>query len=320
MPGIAVVSNPRSGRNRRNPQLVERLAYVLGDSGVVAQPRDLDDLEDSIRELRERDIDIVCVNGGDGTLHKVLSALVVVYGDGATGDALRSVRLPRVAILKGGTVNTMARNIGQKTGGDTMLGHVVSAWHAGRPLRTVERTAMVVNGTSAGFLFGTGVLYRFMRMYEEGSRPTPWKAVKLVTQVCLSTAVGGELASRVFAPDEAQVSLDGRSWEPSAYASIAVGTMDDLGLGFKLFHSASRHVDHLHALGFACPPMSILKRFHRIPMGRPLDQPGIIDLIGQQLIIEGPAAQGFMMDGDFVIGGQRLVVEAGPRVRFVLAS
>lgn len=318
MPGIAVVSNPRSGRNRRNPQLIERLAYVLGDSGVVAQPRDLDHLEDTVRAFRARDIDIVCVNGGDGTLHKVLSALVVVYGDGATGDELRAVRLPRVAILKTGTVNTMARNIGQKTGGDAMLGHIVAAWHAGRPLRTVERTVMVVNGTSAGFLFGTGVLFRFMRMYEEGARPTPWKAVKLVTRVCLSTAVGGQLAARVFEPDDARASLDGRLWDPTAYASIAVGTMDDLGLGFKLFHAASRHPDHLHALGFSCPPMTVLKRFHRIPMGRPLDQPGIIDQVGQRLVIEGPAAQGFMMDGDFVIGGQQLVVEAGPRVRFVV--
>lgn len=318
MPGIAVVSNPRSGKNRRNPQLVDRLTYVLGDSGVVAQPRDLDHLEDTVREFRERDIDIVCVNGGDGTLHKVLSALVVVYGDGATGDDLRTVRLPCVAILKGGTLNTMARNIGQKTGGDAMLGRIVSAWHGRQPLRTVERTATVVNNTHAGFLFGTGVLYRFMRMYEEGAQPTPWKAIKLVTKVCLSTAVGGPLAREVFALDEARVTLDGRDWKPSGYAAIAVGTMADLGLGWKLFHAASDHPDHFHALGFACPPMTVLKRLYRIPLGRPLDQPGIIDRVGQRLVIEGPAAQGFMMDGDFVIGGQQLVVEAGPRLRFVV--
>ena len=318
MPGIAVVSNPKSGKNRRDPALVERLAYVLGDSGEVAEPQSLDHLEAAMRSFRAQGVDAVCVNGGDGTLHKVLSALVVVYGEGATGAALRSLELPYVVILKGGTLNTMARNIGQDLGGDALLGRVVQAWHAGRPFQTVERTAMVVNGAHAGFLFGTGVLYRFMRMYEEGSPPSPWKALGLVARVCGSTAVGGALAQRVFAPDPATVSLDGAPWAPPAYAAIAVGTMDDLGLGFKLFHRASANPGQLHVLGFHCPPMSVLSRFHRIPFGRPLEQPDITDALGQRLVIGGPAAQGFMMDGDFVDGTEELVVEAGPTVRFVV--
>ncbi len=318
MSGIAIISNPRSGKNRRDPELVERLAYVLGDSGEVAQPRDLDHLEDAVRGFRDRGVDVVCVNGGDGTLHKVLSALVVVYGDGAEGDDLRAVTLPRVAILKGGTLDTMASNIGQKLGSDALLGRVVKKWHAGEPFQTVERTVMVVNGRHAGFLFGTGVLFRFMKMYEEGAPPGPWKALKLVAQVCGSTAVGGGLARRLFAPDDASVSLDGQVWGPPAYASIAVGTMDDIGLGFKVFHRASQNPGQLHVLGFHCPPMSILKRFHRIPLGRPLDQPDITDVLGQRLSIGGDAGRGFMMDGDFVEGTQALVVEAGPTVRFVV--
>lgn len=318
MPGIAVVSNPRSGKNRRDPALVERLAYVLGEAGEVAQPQSIDHLHDAVRGFRDRDVDVVCVNGGDGTLHKVLSALVVVYGDGARGDDLRTLQLPAVAILKGGTLNTMASNIGQKLGGDALLGRVVQAWHAGQAFETVERTVMVVNGAHAGFLFGTGVLYRFMKMYEDGAQPTPWKAVKLVAQVCASTAVGGALSKRVFAPDSAEVTLDGTPWTPRSYASIAVGTMDDIGLGFKLFHNASRNPGHLHVLGFHCPPMSVLTRFHRIPMGQPLGQPDIIDTLGKRLVIRGDAGQGFMMDGDFVDHTTELVVEAGPTVRFVV--
>lgn len=318
MPGVAVVSNPRSGKNRRDPALVERLAYVLGDSGEVAQPQSLDHLEDTIRRFKERGIDVICVNGGDGTLHKVLSALVVVYGEGATGEALQKVQLPRVAILKGGTLNTMASNIGQKLGGDALVGRIVQAWHAGRSLETVERTVMVVNGRHAGFLFGTGVLFRFMKMYEEGAPAGPWKALKLVARVCLSTAFGTDLSKRLFAPDAAEVSLDGEAWVPPAYASIAAGTMDDIGLGFKVFYRASRNPGRLHVLGFHCPPMSVLSRFHRIPLGRGLDQPDITDTLGARLVIGGEAGKGFMMDGDFVEGTDRLVVEAGPTVRFVV--
>lgn len=135
MGGIAVISNPRSGVNRRNPELLKRLAYVLGDKGELAQPPDLDHLEETVRSLRERDIDILCVNGGDGTLHKVLSALVRVYGDGLSGEALTRVRLPYIAILKAGTVNTISRNIGLRMRARPFLGTIVDAWHADAPLQ-----------------------------------------------------------------------------------------------------------------------------------------------------------------------------------------
>ena len=318
MPGIAVVSNPRSGRNRRSPVLARDLAALLDDDGTLVEPEDLDALERAVRDFRARGVEVVCVNGGDGTLHKVLSAMVVVYGEGARGADLRAVALPRVAILKGGTLNTMASNLDQRPGGTELLKQVCASRRGGPELAEVERTVIVVNGRHAGFLFGTGVLFRFMRMYESGAPPSPAKALGLVARVCGSTAVGGGLASRVFALDPATVSLDGKSWLPAAYASIAVGTMDDIGLGFRLFYRASENPGKLHVLGFHGPPMSVLRRFHRIPLGRPLDRPDIIDSLGVHLRIDGEAARGFMMDGDFVEGTDSLQVEAGPTVRFVV--
>ncbi len=320
MSGIAVVSNPRSGTNRQRPALVGQLAETLGTAGEVVEPRTLAELEAAVRTFRSRDVKVVCVNGGDGTLHKVLSAMVVVYGDGARGADLRALELPKLAILKGGTLNTMASNLDQKIGGLDFLRLIGAAMKADAPLATVDRTAMVVNGCHAGFLFGTGVLYRFMRMYEEGTPPGPMKALGLVARVCGSTAIGGALAARVFAPDAALVSLDGQAWTPPAYAAIAVGTMNDIGLGFKLFHRASQNPGYLHVIGFHCPPMSVLSRFYRIPLGRPLERPDITDVLGQRLCIMGEAARGFMMDGDFVDGTSELEVEAGPTVRFVVGS
>jgi diacylglycerol kinase (ATP) len=318
MPGIAVLSNPRSGTNRRNPLLVRKLAYVLGDAGELVQPPSLDELEATVRDLRARGVETVCVNGGDGTLHKVLSALVRVYAEGATGDALRAVRLPQIAILKGGTVNTMARNIRLKAGADAMLGRVVDAAHGGPPLRLAERSAIVVNGQHAGFLFGTGILYRFMKMYNEGAPPGRLKALKVLAHVVLSGLVGGPTTRALFHPDPARVLVDGAPWPASRYPAVAVGTMNDIGLGFEVFHAAREHLDHVHALGFIGGPMSAIRSLPRIYLGRPTRHPEILDQVARELIIEGEAAQGFMMDGDFLPGGPALRVEAGPRVRFLL--
>ena len=318
MGGVAVISNPRSKANRKNPALVQSLAYVLGEAGPLEQPGDLDGLEQAVRQLREREIDVVCVNGGDGTVHKALSALVKVYADGATGEALRRVRLPQIAILKSGTVNTMARNVGLRAPAREMLAHVVESWHARKPLRIEERTCVVVNGTSAGFLFGTGVLYRFMKMYYEGGPPSAAKALRLVAQVVGSAVVGGPLAQGLFSADEARVRVDGTVWDQARFPAIAVGGMNDLGLGFELFHAAKGHPGHIHALGITGPPISVVKVLHRIYLGKPTRSPEIIDEVVKELIIEGQAAAGFMMDGDFVEGGDRLHVEAGPRVPFIV--
>lgn len=131
MSGIGVVTNPRSGKNRRNPGLVRQLAYVLGDRGELQQPGDLDDLARVAQGFRERAIDVLCINGGDGTIHKVLTALVRVYGTDP---------LPIVALLRGGTMNTTARNLGLRGRAEDLLGTVVSRYHAGDPLALVERT------------------------------------------------------------------------------------------------------------------------------------------------------------------------------------
>ncbi len=318
MPGIAVISNPLSGRNRRNPQLVRRLAYILGDQGELAQPPSLDELEDTIRTFRDRGVDTICVNGGDGSLHKVFSALVRVHGEGCAPEDLTALRLPRIAILKSGTVNTMARNIGLKLNAQAMLGAVVDGTHTGQPMRTVERTLVVVNGRHAGFLFGTGVLYRFMRAYAESPNQGPIAGFKLLVKASVSAIVGGAFARDLFHPDGAQVRVDGNVWPQSAFSSIAIGGMDDIGIGFKIFHAAARHPDHLHALGFYGGPVPIVLDLPRVYAGRPMQRADVLDQVVRHVHIQGEAAQGFMMDGDFVEGGQFLDIHAGPRIRFVV--
>jgi diacylglycerol kinase family enzyme len=316
--GIAVISNPRSGRNRRNPQLVRKLAYVLGEQGELAQPPSLDELEETVRDLRARGIDTICVNGGDGTLHKVFSALLRVYGEGVAPEELPALRLPRVAILKSGTVNTLARNVGLRLGAQKMLGAVVESVHGGGAMRTVERNLVCVNGRHAGFLFGTGVLYRFMRAYAESPRQGPVAGATLLIKASASALVGGKFAEYLFEKDDAVVTVDGQPWPATHFASVAIGGTDDIGLGFRVFHAASAHPDHVHALGFTGGPVPIVKNLGRIYRGKPIRNAGVLDQVARTVRIEGTAAQGFMMDGDFVEGGQVLEVVAGPRVRFLV--
>lgn len=308
MGGIGVISNPRSGKNKRNPGLARRLAYILGDKNILAQPNHLDDLAEVARHFRDRGVEILCINGGDGTAHTVLSTFLREYGDRP---------LPIVALLRGGTMNTMAKNIGLTGSPESILGRVVNAFAADEALPTVERNLMVVDGQQVGFLFGNGLMSSFLEAYYEGGDASPWKAVKVLVRTVGSAVVGGSFLQKLMRPVRVRVEVDGELWEPTEYLCVSAGTMADIGLGFRPFFRALHYPDHFHAVGFACTAMDVVKGLPRVIMARPFDNPNILDQVARRMVIEGDEPQSYMVDGDFHRGGNRIVVEVGPRLRLL---
>ena len=73
---IAVFVNPRSRANRRNPRIAAEFQAIVGDRGRVFAPKTLDEL-DAIggRRWRAAPPAVIAVHGGDGTLHKTVTAL-----------------------------------------------------------------------------------------------------------------------------------------------------------------------------------------------------------------------------------------------------
>jgi diacylglycerol kinase (ATP) len=162
--GIGVVLNPRSRRNLRDPGAAVRLARRLGDHGVVREARSIDELYRIAEDFRRDDIDVLAISGGDGTNHVTLTGFLDVYA-GHT--------MPQVALLRGGTMNTVANAVGVRHGKpEGLLGRLLRdyAQQANMPLENVERHVMRVSPhrggkTHYGFLFGTGVVHGFLAEY-----------------------------------------------------------------------------------------------------------------------------------------------------------
>ncbi|HYG68994.1 MAG TPA: diacylglycerol kinase family protein, partial [Anaeromyxobacteraceae bacterium] len=93
MGGIGIVNNPRSRRNLRHPETARRLRELLDGDGEVVDAADLDALERAVERFRAERIDVLGVNGGDGTGHVVLTAVARAWG---------AEPLPRLALLRGG--------------------------------------------------------------------------------------------------------------------------------------------------------------------------------------------------------------------------
>lgn len=311
MPGIAVVTNPRSRQNRRNPAMAGQLAYLLGDRGRVAQPHSIEELVEQAKRFREAGVDALAINGGDGTAHVVLTAFVKAYGDEP---------LPPVALLRGGTMNTVAAGLGVKGTPAMLLDALVRRYHSGEDFPIAERHLLKVGAEDPqyGFLFGNGLLANFLEAYYEGSEPSPTKAAWLLLRACASAAVNGALIQRLTRPAEVEVEVDGQVWPARSFLTVGAGTVDDIGLGFRPFFESLRHPGRMHALGLACSPFTVVKQLPRIWLAKSTEAQDIYNATPERMVIRGERPQSYMIDGDFHNGGQSIEVSVGPAVKFVL--
>src|SRR3954470_14930223 len=105
MPGIGLITNPRSRVNQRDPGRARRLSYLVGSHGNAEATKSIDDLYRVCEEFKKERIDVLGISGGDGTLHHTLTAMLSTYGEQP---------MPMIAILRGGTMNTVANSLGIK--------------------------------------------------------------------------------------------------------------------------------------------------------------------------------------------------------------
>jgi diacylglycerol kinase (ATP) len=312
---IAVVTNPKSKHNRRNPGLSRTLAYVLGEQGEVVAPGDLAALAATSSRFRERGIGTLCVNGGDGTLHQVLTSLVRTWGE--------ETPLPSVAILRGGTMNIIADSVGVTIDAETMLGRVVEAVHEGEALPTVTRRTLRVELDDGppyyGFLAGNGIIARFLELYYERPDPTPADAARLLVRGALSAVVGGSLIRRLTRPYTGAVTLDGEALPNERWTAVAVGTVEQMGLGFRVFHLLRDHPDRLQVVALGGSVADLARELPSVYRGRGVHRPGDTTRAVAELRWTSPEPIQLMVDGDFYVAERGHVrFSVGPEVRFVL--
>jgi len=319
MSGIGVVLNPRSRRNLRDPGAALRLARRLGDHGMVREARTVDELYRIAEDFRRVEIDVLAISGGDGTNHVTLTGFLDVYG-GAT--------IPRVALLRGGTMNTVANSVGVRRGKpEGLLGKLIRdhAQRANEPLLDVERHVMRVSPSQGGagkygFLFGTGVMHGFLAEYYRSGEPTPLVAARTLALGIGSALVQGETIRRIAEPFRGSVVLDdGTRWPERAYLAVAAGTIAHVGLSFKPFHRFEERPGAFHALGVHSSAVTLVKELPRIHHGQPMRPGRAYDAVASRMVVQG-SGRGvrYMIDGDLHEATGDLTVEIGPRVRLVV--
>ncbi len=151
---IGLISNPNSGRNRKQLRAIERI--VANHPQVHhCQTSGPADIPAALSTLANRSVAVLAINGGDGTVARVLTHLL---------EDAPFERLPLIALLPGGTTNMNAGDVG-------LRGNLVRAvrrlcrWadddrNDGRLLRRAILRVDPGAGQSVayGMFFGTGAI------------------------------------------------------------------------------------------------------------------------------------------------------------------
>ncbi|TCP36667.1 diacylglycerol kinase family protein [Sphingomonas sp. BK235] len=299
---VGVIGNPLSRRNRAHA-FSERVEGEVMTRAPTSQRA----LAEALVELAAARIELLVVDGGDGTVRDVLTAAPAAFGSA----------MPTVAVIPSGKTNALAIDLGVPatwTATDAR-----AAFAAGRvETRTPVEITREDGVTLRGFLFGAG---GFVRATELAQRT---HAIGAFGGIAVGLSVAGAIAQTVFGGRD----NPWRAGEPMKMANLRDGTARTQDL-YLLLGSTLRRLPlglrplganraGLNLLAVEAPPRLLPLAAPAILAGR---EGGWLERAGYHHCHDVPAFQldlrgGFILDGE-AFAAESITVRTGAPIRFV---
>ena len=261
---IGVVHNPRSGANLTAAASMRRVFSAHPDI-PCREASDPDEVAQALREMAQHGVNTVAISGGDGTVSAVLNT---VFG------ANPFPGLPLLAVLRGGTANMTAGDVGMRGRHNRALRMLIErAGRGGDGLTVIERPVMRIDpgaGRSPiyGMFFGAaaisqGIAYCKRHVHALGLRGEIGPGVTMARFLIA-------LARRdraIVAPVPITMAIDGAS--PAAFDCevVYVTTLERMVLGLRPYWGAE--AAPLHCTSVRAAPRHLLKALPGLLRGRP---------------------------------------------------
>lgn len=262
---IGLLNNLRAGRNRRR---VERLLEAIGSAPDVLhfETTSSDTVPDALAELERAEVELLIVNGGDGTIEHVLTEIL--------GQAGREWR-PVIAPIRGGRTNMTAADLGASRDPVRGLRGVIEAARAGRlEERIVSRAVLRVDpgrggAPRYGMFAGAGFLARAVLLTKKHlprGRAQEGFGVAMVVSTLLTRLLAG-VRGELLAADKMLISLDGRELPAEEYVIVLFTTLERLIFGMHPYWGTE--AGPIHATTIAGNASRIARAVPPILFGRP---------------------------------------------------
>ena len=157
---IGILCNPASGRIKR---CLEELKLMLNTvpAAVYHEAVTADEIHKAIELLSERQVNILILIGGDGTVHTALTCLFRDWGDSR----------PVVAVIPGGTTNMTALDLGMRKKPLDYIPLLAAGVEAPHSLNLTTRDVLEIkhgdNTRLFGMFFGCGLIPHGVEYFHE---------------------------------------------------------------------------------------------------------------------------------------------------------
>lgn len=297
-----IISNPRSRRN-----WTVDLERKIGPGVLAAAPTTNEQLVSTLRSFAEQELELLVIDGGDGTVRDVLSAAAGIYGND----------LPPLALLPSGKTNALALDLGIPVGWslqEAMAAHAAGRIQTRAPIE-IRRDA---EEPLCGFIFGVGgfvmateLAQRTHRLGAIDGLAVGLSLVGAVAQTCF-----GSLANRWRVGERVEIVdyATGETKVRNLYLLLA-STLQRMPLGIKPLGTARAGLD---VLAVEAPPRLLPIAAAAIVAGK---EGGWLPRQGYHHAHDVPPVQlklerGFILDGEMFPGGT-IDVRTGAPIRFV---
>ena len=291
---LRVIVNRHAGWVRRQQGLQSTLDRLLGARGIAVFTDDVTQMDAAVRQSRADGVTALALCGGDGTNLHLLAAIERHWG---------SQPWPLVALLAGGSVNTVARNLGADEPVPRRLARLLA-----QPPEVLEQPLLRVNG-QLGFIYGSHMIARAMEAYYRGPKGLTGCAL-LTARTVVSALLRGSFARHLFTPRPVRVAVDGGAECELRLGAIVASVIPAPAVGLR---ATARSVEGhgFHLVGTADDLPSILRGAPRLWTGLPA--PGLaLDVTARQARLTFAQDETFTIDGDMFAGPGVVLECAGP--------
>jgi diacylglycerol kinase (ATP) len=316
---IGLLNNLRAGRS--DDQVTRMLQHLRAHPEVVSvETESAHGGPEALAELARQEVEILAVNGGDGTVQHVLTEIL---GRRAFGG-----RVPIIAPLRGGRTNMTALDLGARRDPVKGLQRVIDAVKSDRleSILTERNVLKVEYGLHCeslyGMFCGLGMIHRAIelthRVIPKGQQGA--LGATLVTAGLMGRNLMGHKEG-VLEPDKVQLLLDDELVDGGEYLLLITSTLGRLFAGMRPFWGQGPGPVRFTsvATGSAHKP----RAFQGILRGRPgsvvTEANGYTSRNVKHAELRLDC--GFTVDGELVAPepGRTLAISADDRVRFAVA-
>jgi diacylglycerol kinase family enzyme len=131
-------------------------------------------------------------------------------------------------------------------------------------------------------------------------------------------ALGRGMGKGLFGRMRGRITLDGKDGEMDDLLFVLAATLSKIGLNFRPCHLAATSGNGFHLLASTSPLGPLLRRVHRLYLGRPLELAGCVDALAREVLIELEKPFRYMVDGELKGVAQRHRIQVDRAISFVV--